>query len=96
MASRTTGPYSLRSSSEKEKETYVDVLVSPSSSLDEDRETVRDVLSPPRQSPREDEFCMSSSIAGASGIGCTLPPDLIDRVPHSLAPSPSPSRPLAM
>ena len=83
MASRTTGPYYLRSNSEKE--TYVDVLGSPNSNLEEDRETVRDVHLPPRQSSREDEFVVPSSIAGATGVGCTLPPDLSDRVSNSLA-----------
>ena len=97
MASRTTGPYYLRSNSEKE--TYVDVLGSPNSNLEEDRETVRDVHLPPRQSSREDEFVVPSSTAGATGVGCTLPPDLSDRVSNSLAlalalalrPSPSPN-----
>ena len=73
----------------------MDVLGSPNSNLEEDRETVRDVHLPPRQSSREDEFVVPSSIAGATGVGCTLPPDLSDRVSNSLAlalsPSPSPS-----
>ena len=63
----------------------MDVLGSPNSNLEEDRETVRDVHLPPRQSSREDEFVVPSSIAGATGVGCTLPPDLSDRVSNSLA-----------
>ena len=72
----------------------MDVLGSPNSNLEEDRETVRDVHLPPRQSSREDEFVVPSSIAGATGVGCTLPPDLSDRV-SSPSPSPSPSPALA-